>query len=408
LRSEGGSIIINKNLIQSIGLKEAVIFCELLSRYNYFEIREELQPDGSFYNTIEDLTYATGIGDRSQRTCIKKLEDLGLIRVQVRGLPSKRYFKITTDYQLILSYIEKGRELIKERRKKTSEEQRYCERGNLETAVVGTNNTNNNTKKNTNKYSPSATPQESVEPPNGVLAQNTSGEPDNTIESEEPITQNTRTTGADQSDLPPKEILSEFLVEEKKEPGERVTPKYIYRLFREKYIKKYRRYPNNPRPSDLPKILGILNSALIKKYGEEKSVQIVNSLFEYYDQLDIDRSKYPRPEITSLSQDWLINKLLDFAYNLMREKEYIKEREEASKKINVPGDYPPIEKFPRTWNSILNDPTVHYGLLVLAQSGYIPLDWFDRFKTEREWAEDFLRKAVLEWNKRNTHQLSLS
>ena len=37
LRSDG-SVVVNKKLIHAIGLHEAIIFSELISKYNYFEM----------------------------------------------------------------------------------------------------------------------------------------------------------------------------------------------------------------------------------------------------------------------------------------------------------------------------------------------------------------------------------
>ena len=54
LRADG-SITVNKNLIQAIGLNEAVLYCELLSRYFYFESRLLLDEEGCFYNTQYDF-----------------------------------------------------------------------------------------------------------------------------------------------------------------------------------------------------------------------------------------------------------------------------------------------------------------------------------------------------------------
>jgi len=77
-----------------------------------------LQPDGSFYNTIIDLTIGTGLHERAQRTAINNLKKLKLLQVQKRGIPAKRYFKINDDINLILKYIEKGTKKIEEMQEK--------------------------------------------------------------------------------------------------------------------------------------------------------------------------------------------------------------------------------------------------------------------------------------------------
>jgi len=110
LRADG-SITVNKALIHAIGLNEAVLFCELLSRYNYFAERGQLDENGYFFNTQDDLQSGTGLGEKPQRTAISNLKSKGLIDYKLKGLPAKRYFKITaTDIHLA--------ELIKTGKKK--------------------------------------------------------------------------------------------------------------------------------------------------------------------------------------------------------------------------------------------------------------------------------------------------
>ncbi len=113
LRSDG-SIVINKKLITAIGLNESIMFCELLSRQHYFAEQNQLQPDGSFFNTIFDLSLATGLADKAQRTAITNLKNLGLLSVIVKGIPAKRYFKVCGSQELIESYLKRGAEKRKE------------------------------------------------------------------------------------------------------------------------------------------------------------------------------------------------------------------------------------------------------------------------------------------------------
>jgi len=120
LRADG-SIVINKNLITGIGLNESIMFCELLSRHYYFAGQKQLQEDGSFFNTIFDLSLATGLADKAQRTAITSLKNLGLLNVSVKGIPAKRYFKVCGSQELIQSYLKQGadkrEELIEKHRK---------------------------------------------------------------------------------------------------------------------------------------------------------------------------------------------------------------------------------------------------------------------------------------------------
>ena len=115
LRADG-SIVINKALIHSIGLNESILYCELISRYFYFEDRFLLDKNGMFYNSIDDLFLATGVHRKSQSSALSNLKNLGLIDVIVKGIPKKRYFdmklkdKNTSD--LLNKYIIEGKSKI--------------------------------------------------------------------------------------------------------------------------------------------------------------------------------------------------------------------------------------------------------------------------------------------------------
>lgn len=154
LRADG-SITVNKNLIQAIGLNEAVLYCELLSRYFYFESRFLLDEEGCFYNTQYDLQAGTGLGEKAQRTAINNLKSLGLIDVKRKGMPAKRYFKINLDENKISFLLKQGKEKLERLANSTD----TSIGGNLKrpwkeqvVAEGSGNNTYNNTKEIILKY----------------------------------------------------------------------------------------------------------------------------------------------------------------------------------------------------------------------------------------------------------------
>jgi len=113
LRSDG-SIIVNKALARTLGIETAIMYSELLSKYNYFLTRGMLGNEEWFFNTIENMEEDTCISAYSQRKAIKKLKEMGLIEYSIRGIPAKRYFKIVLDDALIGSLISHGKLLKKE------------------------------------------------------------------------------------------------------------------------------------------------------------------------------------------------------------------------------------------------------------------------------------------------------
>lgn len=110
-----GSISVNKALIHSIGLHEAILYCELAARQNYFEDREELA-NGYFFNTQYNLQAGTGLSEKMQRTAIANLKALRLIDCRLMGVPAKRYFLVKDDeltMKRLMQYIDEGKKKLK-------------------------------------------------------------------------------------------------------------------------------------------------------------------------------------------------------------------------------------------------------------------------------------------------------
>jgi uncharacterized phage protein (TIGR02220 family) len=126
LRSDG-SIIINKALAKKIGLHEAIVYSELISKYIYYRNKNMLftfdDLDGEwFYSTEEDLFDSTTLGKSGQKRAINNIKNIGLIKQEnkkPRGFDSQvRFFQITNDVNLILSLLDDKKE---ESNKKTLE-----------------------------------------------------------------------------------------------------------------------------------------------------------------------------------------------------------------------------------------------------------------------------------------------
>ena len=143
LRNDG-FIIYNKNLAKNIGVNEAILYSELLSRWNYFKQRGQLTEDGFFFNTVKDLEDGTALSDYQQRRALNSLKEKGLIEMEVRGIPAKRYFRIVEDSELIASYLappeedssQETKELDLEKLKYRSEETKELELEKLDTNKI--------------------------------------------------------------------------------------------------------------------------------------------------------------------------------------------------------------------------------------------------------------------------------
>jgi len=156
LRADG-SVIVNKALAHAIGLNEAILYCELISRFNYFAERGQLTNDGYFFNTINDLQAGTSLSEKQQRRALNRLEDMNLISTRLQGMPAKRHFKINNNLSTLGLYLQEGKEIMKRFKEYLTAESlinqqlrqkgrsRSEERAELDPPKGQTNNTNNNT-----------------------------------------------------------------------------------------------------------------------------------------------------------------------------------------------------------------------------------------------------------------------
>jgi len=145
LRADG-SIVVNKKLAKVIGLQEAILYSELISKYLYFENDDDLDKDGYFYNTADNIKDDTTLSKFQQSKAIEKLVKLGLIEYDVRGLPATRYFKITENNNIIKLLSTKKDVDNKKSRKWTTGSQIIRQ---LDGEKLDSNNTNYNTNYNT-------------------------------------------------------------------------------------------------------------------------------------------------------------------------------------------------------------------------------------------------------------------
>ncbi len=89
-------IIVNKTLIKTFGLNEAVMLGELCTEYRHW-LKEDKLEDGMFYSTIDNIENNTGLTAHEQRQAIKSLENAGVLTTELKGVPAKKYFRIDTD-----------------------------------------------------------------------------------------------------------------------------------------------------------------------------------------------------------------------------------------------------------------------------------------------------------------------
>ncbi len=123
LLKEEGFRRVCRALEHAIGTAEASLYSELLGRRDYFRKRGQLDNEGYFFNTVLDLQHGTALTDKRQRTIIKRLEQLGLIKTKLKDLPPKRYFQINDDESILNEYLLQGKAIM-DRLEKQKESQK--------------------------------------------------------------------------------------------------------------------------------------------------------------------------------------------------------------------------------------------------------------------------------------------
>lgn len=112
-------ITVNRSMIKMVGLDAAVILGELASEANYWKERGEMQEDGFFYSTVENIEEKTSLSKYLQATAIEKLRAAGFVEMEKRGMPAKRYIKINED-RIIQAFDHKKSKILTTRSQKIS------------------------------------------------------------------------------------------------------------------------------------------------------------------------------------------------------------------------------------------------------------------------------------------------
>ncbi len=85
-------LVINKTLISSMGLILAGYISNLVDKFIYFQNRNELQPDGSFFLTLAEQEKQIGLSKHQLRNCKKQLIEMGILTTQMKGIPPKEFY----------------------------------------------------------------------------------------------------------------------------------------------------------------------------------------------------------------------------------------------------------------------------------------------------------------------------
>lgn len=114
LINPSNTIGVNRFLAHAVGAAEAIVYSALLAKSAYYEEREMIS-DGWFFSTVSDLEESTAMSEKQQRKAINNLIKAGLICSERRGMPAKRFFKISGDLEKLKDIIALGEKIIAEK-----------------------------------------------------------------------------------------------------------------------------------------------------------------------------------------------------------------------------------------------------------------------------------------------------
>ena len=110
LMASNNFIIVNRDLIKEFGTNGAILLGELASEYNYYNDNNRLCDDGMFFSTVENVENNTGLSRYQQKKAIDELKKKGVIDVELRGMPAKRYIRINTNKLFSSSSLETSKQ----------------------------------------------------------------------------------------------------------------------------------------------------------------------------------------------------------------------------------------------------------------------------------------------------------
>lgn len=89
-------ICINRDILLTFGVEEAVLLGELASEYKYYESRGELK-EGMFFSSVSNIEARTGLNKYKQSRCLKALEERGIVSLKYQKNPNRRYIELNGD-----------------------------------------------------------------------------------------------------------------------------------------------------------------------------------------------------------------------------------------------------------------------------------------------------------------------
>ena len=129
-------LMANKEIIRLTDIETAILYSDLAGAQDYWNERNE-SSDGYFYRTQNEIELNTTLSSKVQLRCLRLLEEKGLIKTKLKGLPAKKYFCIDSECMYRLSQVlQKGETCIAETDKQVEQKSTNLYGENIETSLA--------------------------------------------------------------------------------------------------------------------------------------------------------------------------------------------------------------------------------------------------------------------------------
>ena len=122
-------LTVNMAIAKQVGNDAAILLAELASSQVYFE-NNGMLTDGMFFETVELIEDRTNLTKYQQAKAVKVLEESGILRTKLKGIPAKRYFFVDGEKIVELVDHKKSKNLTTVGQKTSPQEVKKLDRNN--------------------------------------------------------------------------------------------------------------------------------------------------------------------------------------------------------------------------------------------------------------------------------------
>ena len=137
-------LTVNMAIAKQVGNDAAILLAELASSQVYFE-NNGMLTDGMFFETVELIEDRTNLTKYQQAKAVKVLEESGILKTKLKGIPAKRYFYVDGEKILGLVDHKKSKNLTTGGQKTLPQEVKKLDRNNKRVSIKENNKRINNT-----------------------------------------------------------------------------------------------------------------------------------------------------------------------------------------------------------------------------------------------------------------------